>query len=84
MNQYTKTPTLANIYEMQGLKEDALVIYKDILKREPNNQEVRLAIKRLSGNRRKFEGVNQQMLDFFVAMDSKIEFAEFERWLDFA
>jgi len=30
-----QTLTLANIYELQGLKEEALEIYKEILKKEP-------------------------------------------------
>ena len=76
-----KTLTLANIYELQGLKEEALDIYKDILKKDPNNAEAKVAIRRLSGVRRKFLKVNSQMKEFFVKMDSDVEFNEFERWL---
>lgn len=76
-----KTLTLASIYELQGLKEDALNIYKDILKKDPINKEAKIAIKRLSGIRRKFKGSNPQMKDFFIKMDSEVEFLEFERWL---
>ena len=32
-----QTLTLANIYELQGLKEEALEIYKKILRNDPNN-----------------------------------------------
>ncbi|DAB31009.1 MAG TPA: hypothetical protein CFH84_00965, partial [Sulfurimonas sp. UBA12504] len=32
-----QTLTLANIYELQGLKEEALEIYKEILKKNPQN-----------------------------------------------
>jgi tetratricopeptide (TPR) repeat protein len=78
-----KTLTLANLYEAQGHKEDALKIYKNILKAEPNNSEARVAVRRLKGKRKSFSGVNTQMLDFFVAMDSDAEYAEFERWLLF-
>ncbi len=76
-----KTLTLASIYELQGLKSDALDIYKDILKDDPRNKEARVAIKRLSGIRKKYLGVDEQMLDFFVHMKSEVEFLEFERWL---
>ncbi len=76
-----KTLTLAQIYELQGLKSDALEIYKEILKKDPDNHEARVAIRRLSGIRRHFGGVNEKMKKFFVEMDSDAEFAEFERWL---
>jgi len=77
----TKTVTLANIYELQGLKEEALEIYKEVLKKDPNNSEAKIAIRRLSGMRKKFLGVDEGMKDFFVKMDSEVEFKEFERWL---
>ena len=76
-----QTLTLANIYELQGLKEEALDIYKNILKKDPSNSDAKIAIRRLSGMRKKFLGVNNQMKDFFLKMDSDIEFNEFERWL---
>ena len=76
-----KTLTLANIYELQGLKEEALEIYKEILKKDPNNAEAKVAIRRLSGVRKKFLKVNSQMKEFFIKMDSDVEFNEFERWL---
>ena len=76
-----KTVTLANIYELQGLKEEALEIYKDVLQNDPNNAEAKIAIRRLSGMRRKFLGVDEGMKEFFVKMDSEVEFNEFERWL---
>ncbi len=76
-----KTLTLASIYELQGLKDEALEIYRDILKRDPQNKEAKIAVKRLSGIRKNFEGVNEEMKEFFINMDSKVEFLEFERWL---
>lgn len=76
-----QTLTLANIYELQGLKEEALEIYKGILQKDPNNAEAKIAIRRLSGVRKKFLKVNAQMKEFFVKMDSEVEFVEFERWL---
>lgn len=76
-----KTLTLASIYELQGLKENALEIYRDILKSDPSNKEAKIAIRRLSGIRKKHQGVNEEMKEFFIKMDSEIEFYEFERWL---
>jgi tetratricopeptide (TPR) repeat protein len=76
-----QTLTLANIYELQGLKDEALEIYKEILKKDPANSEAKIAIRRLSGIRKKFLNVNEEMKDFFVKMDSDIEINEFERWL---
>ena len=76
-----KTLTLANIYELQGLKEEALDIYKDILKKDPSNSDAKIAIRRLSGMRKKFLNVNTQMKEFFLKMEEEIEFNEFERWL---
>ena len=76
-----KTLTLANIYELQGLKEEALDIYKEILKKDSNNSEAKIAIRRLSGMRKKFLNVNVQMKDYFLKMQEDIEYNEFERWL---
>lgn len=76
-----KTLTLANIYELQGLKEEALEIYKEILKKEPSNSDAKIAIRRLSGMRKKFLNANTQMKEYFVKMEEDIEFNEFERWL---
>lgn len=76
-----QTLTLANIYELQGLKEDALEIYKEILKKDPGNADAKIAIRRLSGMRKKFLGVNSEMKTFFVQMDDEAEFIQFERWL---
>lgn len=75
------TVSMAVVLEMQGCKEDALMIYKDILKKNPNNVDAKIAIKRLSGIRQEFVGVNQEMKNFFIQMDTEIEFKEFERWL---
>ncbi|WP_457749214.1 tetratricopeptide repeat protein [Sulfurimonas sp.] len=76
-----QTLTLANIYELQGLKEEALDIYKEVLKKDPNNSDAKIAIRRLSGMRKKFLHVNTQMKEYFLKMDTEVEFKEFERWL---
>lgn len=76
-----QTLTLANIYELQGLKEEALEIYKNVLEKDPSNSDAKIAVKRLSGERKIFSNVNTQMKDFFLKMEADVEFNEFERWL---
>ena len=76
-----QTLTLANIYELQGLKEEALEIYKEVLKKDPSNSDAKIAVRRLSGIRKKYLNVNTQMKDFFIKMEADVEFNEFERWL---
>jgi hypothetical protein len=76
-----QTLTLARIYELQGLKSEAFEIYKAVLKKDPANQEARIGIRRLSGMRKKFLGVNEAMKTFFIQMDGVKAFNEFERWL---
>ena len=76
-----QTLTLANIYELQGLKEEALEIYKEVLKKDPSNSDAKIAIRRLSGIRKKFLNVDSEMKEFFLKMDTDVEFNEFERWL---
>lgn len=75
------TITEASIYEAQGLKEEALEIYKNILKKDPSNQNAIDAVRRLSGFRSKHKDLNAQMLDFFINMKSDTEINEFKRWL---
>lgn len=75
------TLTLASIYELQGHKSEAMDIYREILKDEPDNHEAKIAIRRLSGIRKHFQGVNEQMKEFFIKMDTEVEYHEFERWL---
>lgn len=75
------TLTKASIYELQGYKSEALDIYKQILQKEPNNQEAKTAIQRILGIRKKYDEVNKQMLDFFININCDIEKNEFERWL---
>lgn len=76
-----KTITEASIYEAQGLKNEALEIYKNILKENPQNQDAIDAVRRLSGLHSKHKDINTQMLDFFNTMKSDEEINEFKRWL---
>lgn len=75
------TLTLASIYELQGYKDEALVIYQDILKKNPDNFEAQQALKRLKINK-KFGGVNEAAKKMFMnASSNSEELKNFERWL---
>jgi hypothetical protein len=76
-----QTVTLASIYELQGFKKEALLVYKNILQKEPDNKEAQIALRRLGGIKRKFSGASEDMKNFFINMDSSAEFREFEEWL---
>lgn len=77
------TITEALIYENQGLRDEALEVYKNILKNDPSNQEARSAIRRLSGLKRKDGETNEQMLEFYLNLKESdaAGIREFKRWL---
>ena len=68
------TITLARIYERQGHTEDAISIYLQLLKTEPDNSKFKKAIARLKGK-------NIRRVTYFTAMNKKEQFFEFEKWL---
>lgn len=78
-----RTITLASIYEKQGLVDEAIAIYKEILADDPDHKEAKNALFRLQKSMR-FGSADQDMKRFFVAMESKEQFLEFERWLVYA
>ncbi|MEO1924250.1 MAG: tetratricopeptide repeat-containing protein [Nautiliaceae bacterium] len=73
------TKTYAQILENQGFKYEALEIYKQLLKKYPNDKELKEAIKRLK-SRKKFKGVNIIKLQEFDKINQKNRY-EFEKWL---
>ena len=73
--------TYARILESQGFFKEAFVIYKKLLKKYPNNIEIKKALRRLKKYRTNFDGVNEDMKDFFIFMNTDKEFNEFEEWL---
>ncbi|PAF52067.1 hypothetical protein [Helicobacter sp. 13S00477-4] len=77
----SKTITLASIYELQGLKDEALQIYKDILKFDPTNQQAQQGYKRLNKKTKSFKGLNIKAKDFFIEASNQKELKVFERWL---
>lgn len=76
-----KTLTLASIYELQGFKEEALIIYQEVLKKDPSNFEASKAVKRLGKDSKVSHSVNKQAKDFFLQAQSKEDLRTFERWL---
>ncbi|PAF45080.1 tetratricopeptide repeat protein [Helicobacter sp. 11S02596-1] len=78
-----KTITLASIYELQGFKEEALEIYENILKTDPDNHEAKSGIKRLSENAKtpKPATTNIKAKELFIHASSQEELKTFERWL---
>ncbi|BAM32486.1 conserved hypothetical protein [Helicobacter cinaedi CCUG 18818 = ATCC BAA-847] len=76
-----KSITLARIYEMHGLKEDALKIYREILLKEPNNKDAQQAIKYLMLTQNNFPQVNEMRKEQFLNPQSQDETIQFQRWL---
>jgi superfamily II RNA helicase len=72
--------TYAQILESQGFFKEAFVIYQNLLKKNPQDKELKIALKRLKKIRTKFNGIDNNMKDFFIRMDED-NFLEFEKWL---
>jgi tetratricopeptide (TPR) repeat protein len=71
----------AQILESQGFVKEALDIYEQLLKKNPNNKEINESIHRLKNSRKKFENVDIKKRDFFINMKSEKDFIKFEEWL---
>ncbi|MCX2717275.1 hypothetical protein OQH61_05945 [Helicobacter sp. MIT 21-1697] len=76
-----KSIALARIYEIQGLKEDALKIYREILLEHPENKEAQMAIKRLMLVQKHFPPTNQIQKELFINPQSEEDLIQFQRWL---
>lgn len=72
------TVTEALIYENQGLINEAMQIYKNILQSDPNNIQAQNNLRRLSG---RVGSANAAMLELFLRLKSEDEIREFKRWL---
>ncbi|OBV28757.1 hypothetical protein BKN38_08185 [Helicobacter sp. CLO-3] len=75
------TSTLASIYEIQGHKEEAIMIYEEILRKEPKNKEARAALVRLKTQKHNFSGLNRDKLELFVYAKTKQDYQKLEQWL---
>ncbi|GAD19244.1 tetratricopeptide repeat protein [Helicobacter fennelliae] len=76
-----KTSTLAHIYEIQGHKQEAIVIYEEILRKNPNDKQARSSIVRLKTDQCKFTGLNKEKFLLFVNAQSDEDYLQFEEWL---
>ena len=72
------TKTYARILESQGFKQDALEIYKKLLKKDPNDKELIKNIQRIN-KRKTFEGVNILKLQEFdkINEENRIDFENY-------
>ena len=73
--------TYANILESQGFFKEAFAIYKNLLTQNPNDNEIKKALKRLKKYRISFQNINEEKKDFFISMETDNEFRKFEEWL---
>ncbi len=76
-----KTIALAQIYELQGLKDDALKVYREILLESPENKEAQMAIKRLMLVQECLPPVNETQKNMFIEPSSQEDTLQFQRWL---
>lgn len=70
--------TEALIYENQGLKEEALEIYKKILESDPDNFKAAAHLRRL---KKEMAEPNKEELEMFLRLRDENEIKEFKRWL---
>ena len=68
------TKTYAKMLENQGYFEDAIKVYKKLYKNNPDDQEIKEAL-------RKYKNVNLKVLEYFVRMEKEENYEKFERWL---
>ena len=68
------TKTYAKLLENQGYFLEAVEIYKKLLKKYPNDKEIKKSLK-------KYEGVNLKVLEYFTRMENEKDYEKLERWL---
>lgn len=80
-----KTMTLASIYELQGLKNEAELIYREIALRDPPNIQAKLALKRLSEQKEGSAGLStnrtKSKTKVQAEVDIKDDLNKLEEWL---
>ncbi len=72
---------LASIYEIRNEREKAMMIYRSILKSNPNDKKAEDNLRRIAQRKINTSGINTDMLNFFKKSQSKEELFELERWL---
>ncbi|CAM2768256.1 hypothetical protein [Helicobacter felis] len=83
-----QTIALASVYELQGLKSQALEVYNSVLEKEPTNAEALSGVKRLSqpsAQLREYAPLQrfevQKMQKLFIQAESLEELQAIEKWL---
>lgn len=72
---------LASIYEIRNEREKAMMIYRSILKSNPNDKKAEDNLRRIAQRKINTSGINTDMLNFFKKSQSREELFELERWL---
>lgn len=72
---------LASIYEIRNEREKAMMIYRSILKSNPNDKKAEDNLRRIAQRKINTSGINIDMLNFFKKSQSREELFELERWL---
>ena len=75
------TNMLASIYEMQGHKEEAMVIYEEILHKDPKNKQAHTALMRKKKQKHNFSVSNHDKLELFINATTQKEYQKLEQWL---
>jgi len=68
------TKTYAKLLEDQGYFLEAVKVYKELLKKSPEDKQIKEALKR-------YKDVNLKVLEFFTRMEKKSDYEKLERWL---
>jgi tetratricopeptide (TPR) repeat protein len=68
------TKTYAKLLESQGYFLEAVDVYKKLLKKNPNDMEIRKILK-------KYKDVNLKVLEYFTRMEDEKDYEKLERWL---
>lgn len=72
---------LASIYDIKGMKENVIKIYRKILVDHPNDIEAEESLRRLATKSLNIIDLNKDMYNFFIRANNKDELNEIERWL---
>lgn len=72
---------LASIYDIKGMKDNVVKIYRKILVDCPNDIEAEESLRRLATKNLNIVGLNQYMYDCFVKANSTDDLNNIERWL---
>ncbi len=72
---------LASIYDIKGMKENVIKVYREILVDSPNDIEAEESLRRLATKNINIVGLNKYMYNCFLKADSRNDLNDIERWL---